>query len=340
MLEFAQKGFWVVLPYKLMKDFEKLRLSPLGVVPQQNRCPHLIVDYTYYNVNQEMVILSPKEVMHFGQALERILYHIRHANPHYGVVYLGKVDLADGFYQVWVAAGDIASLGVVLPRYADEDQLVAFPLTLTMGWVESPLYFCAFTETVANIAKALPKNVDLPKHLLEHLANTKPSDEDIMAASEVSSRPSVRPIAASEVSLRPSVCPIAASEVSFRPSVHPIATSEVSLRPSVHPIAASEVSLRPAVRPLAASAISLRPSVCPIAASAISLRPAVRTLGVISPPGPVTPPQPAQPVLHPYQHPLDHHDMYVDDFCSAVQGNHRCRVQHQRRLLHSIDAVF
>jgi hypothetical protein len=67
----------------------------------------------------------------------------------------------------------------------------------------------------------------------------------------------------------------------------------------------------------------LRPSVRPIAASAVSLRPAVHTLGVLSPPGPVTPPPPAQPVLRPYQHPLDHHNVYVDDFCSAVQGN--CR---------------
>jgi hypothetical protein len=66
MLEFAQKGFWVVLPYKLMNDFKKLHLSPLGVVPQWNRCPRLIVDYTYYDVNQEMVILSPKEAMQFG----------------------------------------------------------------------------------------------------------------------------------------------------------------------------------------------------------------------------------------------------------------------------------
>ena len=113
-----------------------------------------------------------------------------------------------------------------------------------------------------------------------------------------------------------------------------MAASEVSLRPSVRPIAASEVSLRPAVRPLDV------PSVHPIATSAISLRPAVRTLGVISPPGPVAPPPPAQPVLRPYQRPLDHHDVYVDDFCSAVQGNRRRRVQHQWRLLHSIDAVF
>jgi hypothetical protein len=234
LLEFAQKGFWVVLPYKLMKDFKKLHLSPLGVVLQQNRRPCLIVDYTYYDINQETVILSPKEAMQFGRALECILYHIQHANPRYGPVYLGKIDLADGFYWVWVAEGDIVNLGVVLPKYAGEDQLVAFPLTLPMGWVESPPYFCTFTETMVDVANALLKNVDLPEHPLEHLANTKPSDND-MAASAILSRP-----------------------------------------------------------------------------------------GFVA-----TPPR-AQPVLRPYQHPLDHHNMYVDDFCSAVQGNHRHQVQHQR----------
>jgi hypothetical protein len=50
--------------------------------------------------------------MQFGQALEHILYHIWHANPCHGLVYLGKIDIADGFYRVWVAEGDIPNLGV------------------------------------------------------------------------------------------------------------------------------------------------------------------------------------------------------------------------------------
>ena len=56
MAEFVKKGYWLVLPYSLVRDLKGLRLSPLGVVPQRERRPRLIVDYTYYGVNQENVI--------------------------------------------------------------------------------------------------------------------------------------------------------------------------------------------------------------------------------------------------------------------------------------------
>ena len=44
------------------------------------------------------------------------------------------------------------TFGVALPPGPDGKQLVAFSLTLPMGWCESPPYFCAVTETVADLA--------------------------------------------------------------------------------------------------------------------------------------------------------------------------------------------
>ena len=63
-----------------------------------------------------------------------------------------KVDISDGFYRVWLSSADVPKLGVALPPAAGEEQLVAFPLVLPMGWVESPPHFCAVTETVADMA--------------------------------------------------------------------------------------------------------------------------------------------------------------------------------------------
>jgi hypothetical protein len=38
LLDFVKKGFWTILPYRLVKKFKKLlrllRISPMGVVPQ------------------------------------------------------------------------------------------------------------------------------------------------------------------------------------------------------------------------------------------------------------------------------------------------------------------
>ena len=33
MLDFVKKGYWMVLPYRLVKDLPHLWLSPLGVIP-------------------------------------------------------------------------------------------------------------------------------------------------------------------------------------------------------------------------------------------------------------------------------------------------------------------
>ena len=48
----------------------------------------------------------------------------------------------------------------------------------------------------------------------------------------------------------------------------------------------------------------------------------------------------APPVLEPRNRPVRFHDIYVDDFIMGTQGNRGQRVQHVRRLLYSIDAIF
>jgi hypothetical protein len=76
-----QKGQWILLPYALVKDLPNLRLSPLGVVPQRDRRPRVIVDYTFNGINEDTIRLAPTEAMQFGRALERILQGILHADP-------------------------------------------------------------------------------------------------------------------------------------------------------------------------------------------------------------------------------------------------------------------
>jgi len=186
ILDFVRKGFWTLLPYRLVKQrlrakidgLKRLRVSPIGIVPQRERRPRLIVDYTYYGVNQETQQLSPSEAMQFGRALERILYNVRHANPAYGPVFLGKIDLADGFYRVWLTTSAIPELAVAFPKYEGEEQMVAMPLVLPMGWVDSPPAFCAVTETVADIANNIPYQAAMPPHPMEGLVDTPPEPLD------------------------------------------------------------------------------------------------------------------------------------------------------------------
>lgn len=176
MAEMLQQRFWIILPYDLVKHIPALRLSPLGVIPQRDRRPRVIVDFTFSGVNQHTVTVAPYEAMQFGRAFERVLHKIYHAHPRFGPVFLIKVDLADGFYRVPLASSHLPTLGVAFPNLPGEPALVALPLVLPMGWVASPPYFCAVTETVADLANHLLASPPrLPPHPLSFAADY-PSD--------------------------------------------------------------------------------------------------------------------------------------------------------------------
>ena len=113
--------------------------------------------------------------MHFGWALQCILQNIVNANPAYGPVYMAKIDLADGYYRIALQLEDIPKLGVIFPSNNDKELLVAFPLVLPMGWVKSAPYFCAATETVADVAnEQIMQQARPPPHQLDQVVDTPP----------------------------------------------------------------------------------------------------------------------------------------------------------------------
>ena len=114
-VDMIDKQQWVVLPYSEARKLPNLRLSPPGVVPQRNRRPRWIVDYSFYGVNADTLDLAAREAMQFGHALDRILREILLANPDDGPVQLMKVDLSDGFYRIDLCVDDIPKLGVLFP---------------------------------------------------------------------------------------------------------------------------------------------------------------------------------------------------------------------------------
>ena len=182
----------MILPYHIIVTlFPHLRLSPPGVVPQRERRPRWICDYTWSGVNEDTLPLIPSHAMQFGNAIHRVLRHILLADPAYGPVAMIKLDIADGFYRINVAPSDIPRLGVVFPHKMSSQHLVALPLVLPMGWKNSPPGFCAATETSADIAnQVLRSNIPQPHHPLSTLAASIPvprSTERISSPSTPSS---------------------------------------------------------------------------------------------------------------------------------------------------------
>jgi hypothetical protein len=73
--DFIEAGFWVVLPLELVLALGKdVRLSPMAVKEEHNRRPRVLVDHTYFGVNEHTVRELPPEVMQFGGALPRIMW--------------------------------------------------------------------------------------------------------------------------------------------------------------------------------------------------------------------------------------------------------------------------
>jgi hypothetical protein len=177
LLDMVRKHTWMVLSYHVVRHLKNLRVSPIDVVPQHERRPCLIIDYSFSKVNGETITLAPDDAMQFGSALERIITQIVKADQRFGPVEFIKIDIADGFYRIWVKAEDIPKLCVAIPNLDSEEPLVAFPLALPMGWTQSPPYFCAMTETVADLAnERIAQHHVPPPHRLEALADSPTPD--------------------------------------------------------------------------------------------------------------------------------------------------------------------
>ena len=166
-LDFGRKGFWILLPYDEIKHEPGLRVSPIGCVPQDNRRPRMISDYSFWGLNEETAKMAPEGAMQFGTAPLRMREDLARANPTHGPVHMYKNDMSDGFYRIRLSSSGSLKLAVSLPEFPGLPQLVALPVVLPMGWTESPPWFCAFTETIADLTNVdLHRNKRVPPHHL------------------------------------------------------------------------------------------------------------------------------------------------------------------------------
>jgi len=117
MLEFAESGYWTILPYSKVRHLPGLRGSPAHMKEELDRNDRFLADHSNWGVNEHTLALAPKEAMQFGGTLYHLLYLICHADPKYGIIYLANFDLKDGFYCLHLQPKDTPSLTVVLPRY-------------------------------------------------------------------------------------------------------------------------------------------------------------------------------------------------------------------------------
>ena len=114
----------------------------------------MLVDHTWFGVNEHTIPDLPCEVMQFSGVLPWLLWLLQHADSAEGPLFLSKYDLMDGFYCIFLAPDDTLKLAVMMPCYDGETQLAAMPLLLTMGWTKLPPTFSATSETAADLTNA------------------------------------------------------------------------------------------------------------------------------------------------------------------------------------------
>jgi hypothetical protein len=175
----VNEHYWTVLPYHAVRHFASLKLAPAGVVPQRERRPRQIVDYSYTDINQHTLPVAPYHAMQFGSALPRLLQRLVYSNPRHGPPLMCKIDLSDGYYRVPLTADASLQLAVILPPDQTTHNLIAIPLSLPMGWKESPPYFCAFTETVTDSTNhdLAADNPQYPTHPLLAASQAHPATQ-------------------------------------------------------------------------------------------------------------------------------------------------------------------
>ena len=316
MAVFIGNGFWVVLPYDLVKDLPGLFPSPLGCKEERERRPRLVCDHTFFGLNQCTYLRTPEEAMQFGGALGRILYLIRHAHPGWGPILLSKYDIKDGFYRMFLEADDCPRLAVTLPHYGGEEPLVAIPLVCTMGWAESPPTFCAMSETVCDLANALNEQPDAAPHRLEHLCEP----QDIWNQEPTSP--------AEELHLTHATLDAATTRL------YPFRRE---LPESLH----QDLDCVPSQRRTRFAATL--PSILEEEASTdqdASLAPVPVPRHDLPTMPPALPQPPSEPSNITLEEAIRHVDVFVDDFIGVAQGSRKQVRNLRRNVLHAIDMVL
>jgi hypothetical protein len=105
-----------------------------------------------------------------GHSLSRVIHAFASTRPD-KKVFMAKWDIKDGFWRLDCVEGEEWNFAYVLPSLENGDPQLVVPNSLQMGWIESPPYFCAASETGRDIAETyveLPLGTLPPHKFLRH----------------------------------------------------------------------------------------------------------------------------------------------------------------------------
>ena len=100
---------------------------------------------------------------------------------------MAKWDIKDEFWRMDCREGEEWNFAYVLPQPEGEPIRLVIPTSLQMGWVESPPYFCAATETARDIATTYIETGigTLPNHKFEQYTSGAEAFDTLPAVADI-----------------------------------------------------------------------------------------------------------------------------------------------------------
>jgi hypothetical protein len=149
----------------------ELKISPLAMIPHKSRRFQAILDLSFRlrlecgdmlkSVNESTTLSAPAGAIdQLGHTLQRVIHAMAEADLRGDEkVFMAKYDIKDGFWRLNCQKGEEWNFAYVLPQEEGKPVKLVVPTSLQMGWVESPPYFGAASETVRDVAS---QYVELP----------------------------------------------------------------------------------------------------------------------------------------------------------------------------------
>ena len=141
---------------------KQMKVSPLAMIPHKSRGFRAILDLSFKlrlknggmlpSVNEGTTLEAPAGAIdQLGHSLSRIIHAFAEAEDD-AKIFMAKFDIKDGFWRLSCETGEEWNFCYVLPQEEGEPTRLVVPTSLQMGWVESPPYFCAASETARDVA--------------------------------------------------------------------------------------------------------------------------------------------------------------------------------------------
>ena len=140
----------------------QLKISPVAAIPHKSKAFRTILDLSFrlrlknggviMAVNETSIKTAPRgSIDQIGHALKRIIHAFAEVDDD-EKIFMAKWDIKDGFWRLQCREGEEWNFSYVLPRKAGLPIQLVVPTSLQMGWIESPPYFCAASETARDVA--------------------------------------------------------------------------------------------------------------------------------------------------------------------------------------------